>query len=85
MMESGPLGYAVVILVLLFAVVVMGLCIGSLVWVYRDAQRRKHQNAGLIAFLCFLCNWPFSLILYIVMRKDLSTDNSTKAYSTVEP
>ena len=52
----------------LFVVVMLVLLVVSLVWVHRDATRRGHQNAGLITFLCFLCNWPFSFILYAALR-----------------
>ena len=60
----GIFAAALVFLALLF------LTVWSLIWVYRDAKKRGHKNAGHLAFLCFLCNWPFSLIFYISMRKE---------------
>jgi len=56
--------------VALFTLAFLFLMVWSLIWVYRDAQKRGHKNAGLLTFLCFLCNWPFSLLLYISMRKE---------------
>ena len=66
-MEQFEVG--ILAMVALISLAMMGLMIYSLIWVYRDASRRGHENAGLIAFLCFICNWPFSLLFYTVMRK----------------
>ena len=53
----------------------------SLVWVYRDAVKRGHTNAGLIAFMCFLCNWPFSLFFFVIMRNP----ELGQAHTKIEP
>lgn len=61
----------------LFSLIVIGLLVWSLLWVHRDATERGHENAGLIALLCFICNWPFSLLMYMLMRKKMPFERET--------
>ena len=52
-----------------FLLVVLGLLVCSLVWVYRDAEMRGKPGL-LVVLLVFLANWPISLLAWIVFRPD---------------
>ena len=53
----------------LFLLVILGLLVWSLVWVYRDAEMRG-KSGLLVVLLVFLANWPISLLAWIVFRPD---------------
>ncbi|MCZ7583991.1 MAG: hypothetical protein M5R36_11985 [Deltaproteobacteria bacterium] len=73
-MEQVPAAAIVVLAV--FLLIFTGLMIWSLVWVHGDAQKRGHKNPGLVVLLVFLCNWPISLILYLMMRASEASGSS---------
>jgi hypothetical protein len=61
-------------LLLMFVVfpVIMSVLIllaASLVWVYRDAEKRD-KSGILVAMLVLLLNWPVSLLLWLVFRPE---------------
>ena len=74
-MGTDAFGIIGFILVALFMVAMFGAMTWSLIWAYKDAKSRQHTNPGLIVFMCFLCNWPFSLIFYVIMRNQLPPEN----------
>ena len=49
--------------------IILGLLIWSLVWVYRDAEKRGKPGI-LVALLIFFMNWPFSLLIWLVFRPE---------------
>jgi hypothetical protein len=53
--------------------VVLGLLIWSLIWVYGDAKKRG-KPAWAVVLLVFLLEWPISLLLWIVFRPELKED-----------
>jgi hypothetical protein len=52
-----------------FLLVILGLLIWSLVWAYRDAEKRGKPGL-LVVLLVFLLNWPISLLAWIVFRPE---------------
>ena len=54
---------------LLVALVMLGLFIWSLVWVYRDAERRGKPPLLVTLMVAFL-SWPISLLVWLVFRPD---------------
>lgn len=47
-----------------------GLLIWSIIWVYGDAERRGKPGI-LVAILVFLAGWPIGLIFWLVLRPKL--------------
>jgi hypothetical protein len=41
--------------------------VGSLVWIYRDAELRG-KSGGLVAFLAAVLGWPITLLVWIALR-----------------
>ena len=52
---------------LLAAALVLGAYATSLVWVYRDARRRRH-NPRHAVFLVMMVGWPLSLSVWLLIR-----------------
>ena len=50
-----------------FAVLTLGLYVWSLVWAYRDAERRD-RSGPLVALLVGVAAWPLGLIVWLVVR-----------------
>lgn len=59
-----------VLLIIPFVLVVLGLLIWSLIWVYHDAEKRG-KSGWLVALLVFLLEWPISLLVWLVFRPDI--------------
>lgn len=57
------------ILLFPFLAVILMLLIASLVWVYRDAERRG-KSGVLVALLVLFLDWPVSLLLWLVFRPE---------------
>lgn len=57
------------VLIAIIAIILLGLFIWSLVWVYSDAERRG-KSGCLVVLLVLLSSWPISLLLWIVSRPD---------------
>ena len=55
-------------------IVILGLFIWSLVWVYGDAEKRG-KSGCLVALLVFLLEWPVSLLVWPVFRPDIKNNN----------
>lgn len=45
------------------------LFIWSLIWVYKDAEKRG-KSGCLVLFLCVVLGWPLGLIAWLVFRPD---------------
>lgn len=64
--------YGWFILIAPFFIVILGLLIWSLVWVYGDAERRG-KPGWLVVLMVFFVNWPTSLLIWLVFRPDEKT------------
>ena len=49
---------------------VLGLLIWSLVWVYGDAEKRG-KPGWLVVLLVLFLDWPISLLVWLVFRPDV--------------
>ena len=66
-----PLAFAAATGAVAIAAVTLFLLIWSLLWVYRDANARGRPG-WLVALLCFFCEWPLSLLMWLVLRPELT-------------
>ena len=66
----SPIALVVMLAALGFFVAMVFLLVWSLVWVHRDANLRG-KPGWLVVLLCFLFNWPMSLVMWLVFRPDL--------------
>lgn len=46
--------------------------VGSIIWAYRDAERRG-KPGWLVALLVALLSWPLSLLIWFVFRPGITT------------
>jgi hypothetical protein len=53
-----------------FILVTLGLLIWSLIWAYKDAEKRG-KPGWLVLLLVLFMNWPMSLLIWLVFRPDL--------------
>ncbi len=56
-----------IIFAVIIGLVVCALYIASLVWVYRDANRRG-KSGVLIALLVAIISWPLGLLVWVLLR-----------------
>jgi len=61
-----------ILLAIPFFLVILGLLIWSLVWVYGDAEKRGKPGWA-VALMVFLLNWPISLLVWVVFRPEEKT------------
>ncbi len=67
--DGGDSGMGVVafIIFLIFCLIFLANYIASLVWVYRDANRRG-KSGILVALLVAIISWPIGLIVWLIIR-----------------
>lgn len=65
-MDANSFGSILAISGMCFALLMMILYIGSLVWVYNDSE--KHGKTGCLWLLLVFFTWPFGLIAYYLLR-----------------
>jgi len=65
-MSGDEFGTLMIIGSILFTIIFLILWIGSLIWVYQDAEKRG--KSGCIWLLLLWFTWPFGLIAYLVVR-----------------
>jgi hypothetical protein len=65
--DSGALPAIAIIFVILICLVFFVIYIASLVWVYRDAERRG-KSGILVALLIAVISWPIGLIVWLIVR-----------------
>lgn len=65
-MSGDEFGSLLVIGSILFSAVFLVLWIGSLIWVYQDAE--KLGKSGCIWLLLLWFTWPIGLFAYLVLR-----------------
>lgn len=64
---SGGMSVVALIITLLLCLIFFGIYIASLVWVYRDANRRG-KSGILVALLVALISWPIGLLVWLLIR-----------------
>jgi hypothetical protein len=62
-----------ILFIIPLVLVLLGLLIWSLIWVYGDAKKRGKPGWAVV-LLVLLLEWPISLLLWIVFRPDLKAD-----------
>lgn len=65
-MSGDEFGSLIMIGSILFMIIFFVLWIGSLIWVYQDAE--KLGKSGCIWLLLLWFTWPIGLIAYLVLR-----------------
>ena len=65
-MSGDEFGSLIMVGSILFMVIFLVLWIGSLIWVYQDAE--KLGKSGCIWLLLLWFTWPIGLIAYLVVR-----------------
>jgi hypothetical protein len=61
-----------IIFIIPMMIVVLGLLVWSLIWAYKDAEKRG-KSGWLVVLLVLLMNWPISLLMWLVFRPDVKT------------
>jgi hypothetical protein len=64
---SDGMSVVAIIVALIFCLILFGIYIASLVWVYRDANRRG-KSGILVALLVALISWPIGLLVWVLVR-----------------
>jgi hypothetical protein len=64
---SGAGGAVALIITILLILVCLAIYIASIVWVYRDANRRG-KSGTLVALLVALISWPIGLVVWLIIR-----------------
>jgi len=60
-----------------FMLTILGLLIWSLIWVYKDAEKRGKPGWLVLLMVLFL-NWPVSLLVWFVFRPELKPAPDSK-------
>ncbi len=71
-MENERIIFGFGIFWLLVALAGLILYVWSIVWSYRDAERRG-KPGWLVALLVALLSWPLSLIIWVLFRPGITT------------
>jgi hypothetical protein len=50
----------------------LAVLIGSLVWTYQHAEKRG-KSGWLIVLMVFLCNWPFSQLIWLAFCPEIKS------------
>jgi hypothetical protein len=64
---DGGMGAVAIIIALIFGLIFFAIYIASLVWVYRDANRRG-KSGIVVALLVALISWPIGLLVWFLIR-----------------
>jgi hypothetical protein len=64
--DSG-VGIFAIIVICIIGLIFLAIYIASLVWVYRDANRRGKPGI-VVALLVGLISWPIGLIVWLLIR-----------------
>ncbi len=62
--------FVFIFLLIPFILIILGLLIWSLIWVYRDAELRGKQG-WLVVLLVLFLDWPISLVVWLVFRPEM--------------
>ena len=64
--------FVFIFLILPFILLILGLLIWSLIWVYGDAERRG-KPGWLVVLLVLFLDWPISLLVWLVFRPEVKS------------
>jgi hypothetical protein len=64
---DNGMGIVAIIITFLLILVCLAIYIASIVWVYRDANRRG-KSGILVALLVALISWPIGLVVWLIIR-----------------
>ncbi|HEX8747757.1 MAG TPA: hypothetical protein VF717_11205 [Pyrinomonadaceae bacterium] len=64
---DGGMGVVAIIVACIIGLILFAVYIASLVWVYRDANRRG-KSGILVALLVALISWPIGLLVWFLIR-----------------
>lgn len=64
--------FVFIFLILPFILLILGLLIWSLIWVYGDAERRG-KSGWLVVLLVLFLDWPISLLVWLVFRPEVKS------------
>lgn len=64
---DGTMGIVAIIIAAIVVLILLAIYIASLVWVYRDANRRG-KSGILVALLVALISWPIGLLVWVLVR-----------------
>lgn len=64
---DGTAGIVTIIVAAVIILILVAIYIASLVWVYRDANRRG-KSGVLVALLVALISWPIGLLVWLLVR-----------------
>lgn len=65
-MSGDEFGTLMAVVSIFFGILFMILWIGSLIWVYQDAEKRG--KTGCLWLLLLWFTWPIGLVAYLVLR-----------------
>lgn len=65
-MSLDAFGYVLIAFGIMFGLTMLALLVLSVVWVYRDAERR--EGTGCLWSLLVFISWPLGLLLYALLR-----------------
>ena len=65
--DGSGMGVAAIIIAIIFVLIFLAIYIASLVWVYRDANRRGKPGI-VVALLVALISWPIGLLVWFLIR-----------------
>jgi hypothetical protein len=65
--STGGAGIVAILFAVILCLLFLAIYIYSLVWVYRDANRRG-KSGILVALLVALISWPIGLIVWLIVR-----------------
>ncbi len=54
---------------------ILGLWVWSVVWVYKDADKRG-KSPALVALLVAIVSWPLSLLAWLVFRPEIKVSET---------
>jgi hypothetical protein len=64
---DNGMGIVALIITVLLCLIIFAIYIASIVWVYRDANRRG-KSGILVALLVALISWPIGLVVWLIIR-----------------
>lgn len=64
---DSSMGMVAIIIAIIVGLIFFAIYIASLVWVYRDANRRG-KSGIVVALLVALISWPIGLLVWVLIR-----------------
>lgn len=65
--DDSGMGIVAIIIAIIITLICLAIYIASIVWVYRDANRRG-KSGILVALLVALISWPIGLVVWLIVR-----------------